>query len=206
VPRTSNPADDRDVAAAGRLGAGTVGRVANVDSGLGRATARVRRAPQRPRPGMKVLGTSTPATRSPSTAASAAATRRGLEHAGVARAARPTSTSVRVLRPDLDGIFFDEAPDQCGTTLAPTSMQTATRPRRLCEAGAPRSAHRTQPGQAVPRCFETRGRLVTFEASYGDYTAAASRRTRLQPLTWTPRTPEDLAHRLRRDRPDRWSR
>jgi len=91
---------------------------------------------------------------------------------------------------------------QCGTTLARPLCRRLRGPRRLCEAGAPGAltalnpARRCRAASRTPRTSSSPSRQLRrlHRSGFGG-------ERRLPALTWTRRTPEDLAHRLRRDRP-----
>jgi hypothetical protein len=205
VPAYINPADDP--ATWQQLvgsGAGTVGLVvANVDSGPGSAATAAWSGVlhNAHAAGMKVLGyVDTGYLGSPSTAASGGLPTRSGDssmQAWLGQAEADVDLWYEYYGPDLDGIFFDEAPDQCGTTLAPTLYADGYAALdAYVKQAHPGALTALNPGQAVPRCFEDAADvLVTFEGSYGDYTAAASAANgAYQPLTWTPADPQKIWH------------
>jgi hypothetical protein len=99
--------------------------------------------------------------------------------------------------PELDGIFFDQAANECGPTagssLYADAYATLSNDVKLAH---PRAFTALNPGTAVPRCFESAADvLVTFEGSYTAYTAtSASSGSRYQPLSWSPGDPYKIWH------------
>jgi len=108
---------------------------------------------------MKVLGyVDTGYLGSPSTAASGGLPTRSGDssmQAWLGQAEADVDLWYEYYGPDLDGIFFDEAPDQCGTTLAPTLYADGYAALdAYVKQAHPGALTALNPGQAVPRCFE----------------------------------------------------
>jgi hypothetical protein len=91
------------------------------------------------------------------------------------------------LYPDIGGIFFDEAWNECGTDNVYSNLyQTITQNTKIKHAGAYTILN---PGAPMPQCFEdSADTLTTFEGDYVTYT------TNFVPNDWTPTDPSKLWH------------
>jgi hypothetical protein len=89
---------------------------------------------------------------------------------------------------DIDGIFFDDGYNVCGTDDEyPAVYDAVNQYEKLNHPGAMTVLN---PGTAVPQCYEgTADVLLTFEGSYSDYETSA-----YQALDWTPASPSEIWH------------
>jgi hypothetical protein len=98
---------------------------------------------------------------------------------------------------DIDGIFFDEATNECGPTgssdLYASEYQALT---DYVQQAHPGALTVLNAGTAVPQCYQSSADvLVTFEGTYGDYTGnPVSAAEAYQPLTWSPVDPDKIWH------------
>jgi len=149
-------------------------------------------APQRPRRGMKVLGTSTPATRQPQHGASG-----GLPTRSGTRACRRGSAGrgrrrplVRVLRPDSTASFSTRRRSQCGhPPLAPTLYADGYAASTPIEQGAPRSAHALNPARRCALLRDAADVLSPSRAATATTPQRLRRRRRLPAPHVDRRTP-----------------
>lgn len=88
----------------------------------------------------------------------------------------------------MDGIFFDDGYNQCGTgNQFPAIYEAINRYEKLKHRGAMTVLN---PGAVVPQCYENSADiLLTFEGSYATYESSA-----YQALDWTPSSPSKIWH------------
>jgi len=114
---------------------------------------------------------------------------------------RPTSTRGTSSTVPASRDLLRRSTNQCGpTSILGLVCRRVPGPQRVREASTPRSAHRLNPGTAVPQSTKTRRRAGDLRGTYGDYTGTPdSPGDAYQPLNLgTGRPPQDLAHRLTR--------
>ncbi len=97
----------------------------------------------------------------------------------------------RLYGPDIDGIFFDDAQNNCTWASLYADVYAYVKKHH------PGALVVENPGTAVPQCFEdTADVIVTFEGSYADYTASSPTTdpNAYVPLTWTSADPHKFWH------------